>query len=513
ARPLDGPPEMPLALPRRGGKADAARTTKDLTEHVWAGVPITLKLVATDDAGQTAMSETKTLVMPARPFSNPLALAVIEQRRLLGLDANAKSHVLDLMDAITLRPEDTFDNMGHYLALMSARTRLKLASSDDQLRDEVAYLWDVALGIEEGDLSAAEKRLRQAQQALQDALKNGASDEEIDKAMKELREAMNDFLKEFAQRQQNQKSAQLPQDGKEIRQSDLQKMMDQIENLAKSGNRDKAQELLSQLENMMNNLQAGQPQQGQQGQQDSEMRQQMDKLGEIMRRQQEMMNETFRMDQAQRGQQQREQGEQDPFSEFDDQGQFGEQGQPPQDENGKPRNGNPQGGKSMTPEEFADALKQLQEGQGKLKGDLDRLQKSLEGMGLEPNKGFGQAGKSMDNAEQALGEGEGENAVGHQGKALEALRKGAKDMMQQMQAMQGDRGGSQQGGRQQDADRDPLGRPRATQGPDFGDSVKVPDEIDVQRARQILDAIRKRLGNALSPDIERSYLERLLDLK
>ncbi|MHA6685946.1 TIGR02302 family protein [Mesorhizobium sp. A556] len=502
ARPLYGPPEMPLALPRRGGKANAAKTIKDLTEHVWAGAPVTLKLVATDDAGQTAMSESKTLVMPARPFTNPLALAVIEQRRLLALDANAKQRVLDLMDAITLRPEDTFDNMTHYLAIISARTRLKLAVSDDQLRDEVGYLWQIALGIEEGDLSAAEKRLRQAQQALQDALKNGASDEEIDKAMKELREAMNDFLKEFAQRQQNQKSAQTQQGAKELRQSDLQKMMDQIENLAKSGNRDKAQELLSQLENMMNNLQAGRQQQP--GQQDSEMRRQMDKLGEIMRRQQEMMNETFRMDQARRGQQQREQGEQNPFGELDDQGQPGAQG--------KPQDGKPQEGKSMTPEEFAEALKQLQEGQGKLEGDLEKLKKGLEGMGLEPNEGFGQAGKSMDSAEQALGEGEGDNAVGHQGKALEALRDGARSMMKQMQAMQGDKGNSQ-GGAQRDGDRDPLGRPRATQGPDFGDSVKVPDEIDVQRARRILDAIRKRLGNALSPDIERSYLERLLELK
>jgi hypothetical protein len=119
----------------------------------------------------------------------------------------------------------------------------------------------------------------------------------------------------------------------------------------------------------------------------------------------------------------------------------------------------------------------------------------------------------MGRAEQSLGDGEGDNAVGHQGRALEALRKGAQDMMKQMQAMQGDEGGSQEGGRQQNADRDPLGRPRATQGPDFGDSVKVPDEIDVQRAREILEAIRKRLGNALSPDIERSYLERLLELK
>ncbi|RWN27936.1 TIGR02302 family protein [Mesorhizobium sp.] len=508
AHPLYGPPEMPLSLPRRGAKGNAAKTTRDLTEHVWAGGNINLTLVATDDAGHTATSETKTLVMPERPFSNPLARAVIEQRRVLALDANAKSRVLDLMDAITLRPEDTFDNMAHYLAIMSARTRLKIANSDDQLRDEVAYLWEIALGIEEGNLSEAERRLRQAQQALQDAIKNGASDEEIDKAMKELREAMNQFLQEFAQRaQQNPNAPQMQQNGQELRQSDIERMMDQIENLAKSGDRDSAQQLLSQLQDMMNNLQAGRQQQG--GQQNSEMRQQMDKLGEIMRRQQEMMNETFRMDQMQRGQQQRGQNRDEQLGENGEQGQMGEQGEPGPGEDRDPL-GRP---KPMTPEEFADALKQLQEGQGKLQGDLDQLRKGLEGMGLEPNEGFGDAGKSMGSAEQALGDSDGDQAVGHQGRALEALRKGAKDMMKQLQAMQGDEGEGERGGRQQDADRDPLGRPRSTEGPDDGSSVKVPDEIDVQRARQILEAIRKRLGNALSPDIERSYLERLLELK
>ncbi|RUZ13956.1 TIGR02302 family protein, partial [Mesorhizobium sp. M7A.F.Ca.CA.001.09.1.1] len=503
ARPLYGAPEMPLTLPRRGGKSNAARTSKDLTEHVWAGSGIKLTLVATDDAGHTASSETKTLLMPERPFANPLARAVIEQRRLLALDANAKPRVLDLMDAITLRPEDTFDNMSHYLAIMSARTRLKMADSDDQLRSEVSYLWEIALGIEEGNLSAAEKRLRQAQQALQDAIKNGASDAEIEKAMKELREAMNQFLQEFAERaKQNPNAPQMQQNGQELRQSDIDRMMDQIENLAKSGDRDKAQQLLSQLQDMMNNLQAGRQQQG--GQQDSEMRQQMDKLGEILRRQQEMMNDTFRMDQMQRGERQRGQNRDE---------QLGEGGQD-EDRPGVGEDRDPLARqKPMTPQEFADALKQLQQGQGQLQSDLEQLKKGLEGMGMEPNEGFGEAGKSMGNAEQALGEGEGDAAVGHQGRALEALRKGAKDMMKQMQAMQGDQGGGEEGGRQQNADRDPLGRPRASQGPDFGDSVKVPDEIDVQRARQILEAIRKRLGNALSPDIERSYLERLLELK
>jgi hypothetical protein len=132
-------------------------------------------------------------------------------------------------------------------------------------------------------------------------------------------------------------------------------------------------------------------------------------------------------------------------------------------------------------------------------------------MGIEPGEGFGEAGNAMGEAGQALGDADGERAVGEQGRALEAMRRGAQDMMDKMQqAMQGERGGSQEGGREQNADRDPLGRPRATNGPDFGNSVKVPDEIDVQRARRILEEIRRRLGNALSPELERDYLERLL---
>ena len=48
-------------------------------------------------------------------------MALIEQRRILALNANQQGHVLDLMDAITLRAEDTIDNLSHYLGVVSAR--------------------------------------------------------------------------------------------------------------------------------------------------------------------------------------------------------------------------------------------------------------------------------------------------------------------------------------------------------------------------------------------------------
>lgn len=505
ARPLYGPPEMPLSVPRRGGRDITMKATRDLTEHVWAGSRIKLTLSTVDDAGQEAKTETKTIVLPERPFTNPLARAVVELRKILSLDANQKRRVVDLIDAITLRPEDTFDNPSYYLGIMAGRTRLQLASTDDALRDVSDYLWNMALQVEDGDLSTAEKNLRQAQEALKQALRDGASDEEIDRLMKELRQAMNEFLREFAERAARDPNLaqQQPQPGQMLSQQDLERMMDQIENLAKSGNRQQAEELLSQLQDMMNNLQARRQQRPGEGGQESEMRQQMNKLGEIMRRQQEMMNETFRMDQMQRGEQQRGQNRQQQRGE---QGQQGQQGEGQQGQQGQ----------GMTPEEFAEALKQLQQGQGQLGDDLEALMKGLEGMGIQPGEGFGEAGEAMDQAEGALGDGDGGRATGEQGRALEALRKGAQDMMQQMQnAMQGDEGGSEEGGRREGFNQDPLGRyrPDRTNGPDDGSSVKVPDEIDMQRARQILEAIRKRLGNALSPELERSYLERLLKLE
>ena len=59
-------------------------------------------------------------------------------------------------------------------------------------------------------------------------------------------------------------------------------------------------------------------------------------------------------------------------------------------------------------------------------------------------------------------------------------------------------------------DTDPLGRP--LRGRDYGDdsTVRVPGEIDVQRARRILEELRKRFGEIARPQLELDYIERLL---
>jgi hypothetical protein len=74
-------------------------------------------------------------------------------------------------------------------------------------------------------------------------------------------------------------------------------------------------------------------------------------------------------------------------------------------------------------------------------------------------------------------------------------------------------GPGQPGNRQQgraDQGTDPLGRP--LRGREYGDdtTVKVPGEIDVQRARRILEELRRRYGESFRPQLELDYIERLL---
>ncbi len=494
AKPLYPPPDYRLDLPRRSAREAKGTTSRNLSEHPLSGKRVRITLVAKDAAGQEGRSLPVEMVLPARVFSEPLAAAVAEQRQVFALDKARMPYAIALSDALMIRPEETIANLTHYLLLQSAGVRMRLSKSDDQMRDAADYLWEIALGIEDGNLSLADRRLRDAQKALAEALERNASDEEVATLMQELRDAMQAYMEELARQaaKNGQQQENAMQQGKILRQQDLQRMLDQIETLARSGSREQAQQLLSELQRMMNNLQAGRPQQ--QGQQNDAMRQQMDKLGELMQRQQQLMEQTFKRDQALRDDLMRG----DLMPEDDQPGDDGS-GQPPEDGQ---RAGEPGQG-----------LKDLQAEQDALGRQLGDMQKALKGMGLDPGEGFADAGREMKGASESLGEGQGENAVGSQGRALEALRKGAQSMMNQMQAMgQGQGMGMPQAGRN---GRDPLGRDRPTSGAgsDFGGQTKVPEEIDIQRAREILEEIRRRLGTGSAPGFERDYLERLLGIR
>ena len=492
--PLFGPPDFALILPQARTRAGVAQTIKDLTDHPWAGAEVEMTLVARDEGGNVGKSEPFALRLPERIFTKPLARALVEQRRNLALDANARPLVLTALDALALAPEKFTPEAGTYLGLRGVYWSLVRAKTDDDLRDVAARLWSMAVQLEDGDISDAQANLRNAEEALRQALERGASDEELKALMDQLRAAMDRFMQAMAEQLKNsqQLSRPLGPNQRMLSQRDLQSMLDRLENLAKNGARDAAKQLLQQLQQMMENLQMASPDGN--GDDGDDMMSALDELGDMIRQQQELRDRTFRQGQDQRQQDQRQQGQQ--------RGQQSRPGQQPGQQQGN-------------------SLGELRQGQQALRDRLNQLLDELKSLGQ--NQGgqqdqdnldqLGRAGEAMGQAENNLAQGNPDNAVDAQGRALDALRKGAQSLAQAMQQGQG-QGPQGRVGRlgqsRADQDTDPLGRPMRSR--DYGDDagVKVPDKIDAQRARRIIEELRKRFGDMGRPQDELDYIERLL---
>jgi uncharacterized protein (TIGR02302 family) len=462
-----------------------------------------MTLVARDEAGNDGRSEATELQLPQRIFVKPVARALIEQRRILALDADAKPLVLTALDALTIAPERFTPEAPVYLGLRAIYFDLAHASSDDQLREVVARMWDMAVQLEDGNVSQAELALRQAQDDLRQALERGASDEELKKLMDQLRAAMDKYLQALAEEMRKnpqQLARPLDRNTRMLTQRDLKSMLDRLENLARSGNKDAARQLLEELQSMLENLQMARPgAQGEEG--DDDMMSALDELGDMIRKQQQLRDKTFKQGQDMRRDRQRQpggqgqqqlgdlrqdqQGLRDRLNKLLDQLRQHGLGNPGQNQQGQDQQGQDQQG-------------QDQQGQGK--NEMGQL---------------GDAGEAMGEAEGELGQGDADSAVDSQGRALEAMRKGAQGLAQQMQQNgmgmgQGPGQPGRNGRARAQQDTDPLGRP--IRGREYGDdvTVKVPGEIDAQRARRILEELRKRFGESSRPQLELDYIERLL---
>ncbi|MGB0087341.1 MAG: TIGR02302 family protein [Rhodomicrobiaceae bacterium] len=503
-RPADGkrlgePPTIPLSLPRANTKKGEGQTYRDLTSHFWAGLPVTVTLEARDQAGQTGRSEAYEFTLPERSFHNPLAKALIEQRKKLVDRPDLKGRVARALDALTIAPELFIQDKSIYLGIRSAYWRITGNTDIPSLESAANLLWQIAVHIEDGNLSDAERRLRSAQEDLMRALEQGASDEELKRLMNELRTALNEFLENLRQQaQQNPEfdpNSQFSSD-RVVTSQDLERMLKRIEDLAKTGARDAARQMLSELRDLLENARPGNQAGNRQAQ---EMMQALDGLSDLISKQQQLLDETYRSQQGEPGQmdQDSQQG----------QGQQG-QGQEGQGQQGKGQQGKGQQGQGQQGQNSP--FPGLQQRQGNLQGQLKQLLDKLRSMGAQPPDQFDGAGQAMGKAGDALGQAKPGQATEQQTLALDKLRQGAKSLAEQMMRGRGQAGrmGRAPGG---NGDRDPLGRPLPTQGLDDGDSVKVPEEADVQRARQILEELRKRLGERQRPPSELDYIERLID--
>ena len=493
---------LPLVRPASQPPKIETGFFQDLTAHPLAGLPVELRLEAVDAAGQTGESAPLQIVLPAREFHHPLARAVIEQRRRLVAEPDRFEEVAAELAGLGDTRTAQELPVAVPLTLRAAAARLAMNQGDASARRSVVdLLWELALFIEDGALSVAERKLRDLLVALRQALERGASDQELERLMQELQQAMDEFLAELTRQAMQQGQDQQaqdglrPDDGRSVDRRDLQQMLDQARELMRSGARDAAREMLAQLQEMLENLRAGQQQA-----QPSPGEQNLSDLQKMIQLQQQLLERSFQMDRQQRqdGQQQGQpqQG----------QAQRGQQ----QPQHGQ-RQGQPQQGQGQQ-----DSPGQAAGGQEALRRALGELMRRMGESGMEIPRAMGQAEMQMRGARESLQQGEPGMAADAQAQAVDAMQRAGQAMMQQLEeqmARQQGQGPGQAGQPRPSAQRgrDPLGRSMRNNGGMDTRGVEIPEQGDLSRARDVLDELHRRSGDRTRAPLELDYYRRLLD--
>ncbi|MEM8934975.1 MAG: DUF4175 family protein [Pseudomonadota bacterium] len=425
----------------------------NLQEDPWAGLSVIARVAVEDGAGQTSATEEASVTLPERAFFNPLARAVVEQRRELSVAGSQWPRVGRSFDAMTFAPETFFvDTPTDYLMLRTAFWRV-MRQDGEGFDDAIDEFWPLALQLEDKALAFAKQRLDAAAEALREALERGADDDEIARLVEALRQAKDDYLQALAQSGVRDQS-DMSQNAQRLDQSDLDDMLDAIRDLSESGADNAARQMLSELENFLNNLRMTQGGGGGGGSGPSQGGA-AGEAGELIGRQRELADETF---ESQR---------------------------------------NP----DANPDALADR-------EGALGQDLESLIDELrDNPGADPN---GQAARAMERArddmqeaENALRAGDPNGAQSAMDEAIANMREGAEALAREQLRQARDASGNETQGA-----FDPLGRPI---GNASNSDVTVPGDSDISRTRGVIRELRRRLGEPGRSEDEIDYLERLLE--
>ncbi len=466
ASPLEIEPTAPplrldLAVPADRPRAARATGRHDLADDDLAGQPARLVPHVEDAAGQVGTGEAVIVTLPERVFQKPVARALIDWRRQISEAPRLGPEVAERLRQVEGDPDLYGGDERVALALALARRDLMGERFDRaEVRD---LLWNAAVRIEDGGLGAAEQQLDQARRELEKALTEGATPDQLARLINRFEAAMARWLDALGQRGVEPGS---PADGTTVDENELAAMLDTLRGLAEAGDRDGLRRRLEELSRLLSDLGQAHPGGG-----DTTAAKAMTALRDLARRQQTLLDDSFRRTPPRDGR------ERQPFG--------------GDDESSPPRPARPSAADRTEGHRAAQAQRALLDA-------LRRLGKDLP----EPPPSLGDAADAMDDAAGRLGEGDWPLAAERQGDALRLLRDGAGELLERMAAARGKSGGM--------VGRDPFGR--MLQGTAHGDdgSTRVPGQSDIRRARQILDELRRRAGDPRRSEPELDYLRRLL---
>lgn len=503
----------------------------DLTKHKWAGKKVQGRLLAIDGKRQIGSTALYDFVVPDKIFVEPLAKAVAEQRQLMlagtgdyaSYPKPQKTKPEDkplfavdrpdmtinrapkdvqrtalLIEAITDKPIGIFEDPSIYMGLRNIYRRLQTARAADELGGIPEDLWAIAMRAEFGRLGNALEDMQRASRALNNAMARRAPQREVNALFDRYNEAVDRYM-EFLMLEAAKNAQEQTADGEggggeaDFNTDEIQELLDAIEEANRMGDTVAARKALAKLAQLLENMKiqlaqgGGGSGSGVGGSMSEELKEALEDLNDILGEQRRLRDETQDAGRA----------EADKWNE-----------QQEADNN--------QGGDQPPSNALADQ-------QGQIADMLDKLADAASGQGGAGQDGEGEKGgigsgdikqaledakDAMGRSEQALEDGEFYSAGRAQSDAIDALRKAGEGLLEQeaerLKAELGEEGSQNGLGK-----ADPFGREN---GESMGEGdTNIPEKSDQQRARELLEELRRRSGERERGETEREYLERLLE--
>lgn len=491
--------EVPVTLPPFAPKDVQQTSLNDLTALPWAGMRVSVQLVATDVAGLTGASEVFEVTLPERVFTHPVARELARVRKGLFVDPpQAVPVALEAVSKILTAPASFGADPLVHLALSTTRFRLAEETPAEAAQSTPELLWNSAVRIEDGNVAVAEQRLRAAEEALRKAIESGASQEEVDRLVSELQQAVEEYQSALNENGNQQSSFSAKEDNAQ-RSADIAQLAEQLRQLSQMGSDDDAKkafaELQAELDDLRNNS-AGNQQNSQQAQMAEKM---LEDMRAIAKKQSDLLDKNFKESQQQQQQAQAQQRQ--------------NQSQQRGNQAANPQQGNQGNNPQQSQEGDANASKQAAASQESIRQELEALMQQMQEMTGQSAEGLEDAQAAMKQAEGALRAGSWKQGVDQQGKALSSLEQGMSEAARQMAEALFEEG---LGGLAQLEMGKIRYKQQGGQGRSGGDEVEggVPRDPDTegmaQRVRTILEEIRNRASDRTRPAMEQDYLRRLM---
>lgn len=542
-----------ITLPSsRQTDVESAKASLDLSKTRYAGRKVIGRLIATDGAGQTGVSKASWFTVPDKIFVEPLAKAIAEQRTLVmaGLDetyapeptpqwkpsdgfwneyeprlhwdrapAPIKRATL-LIEAVTDEPAGLFKDPAVYMGLRHARSQMRHAESEAELKGLPEDLWSIALRAEFGVLGSALEEMQEAEAALREGMARRAAKREVDTLFDRYNLAVEAYTEEL--RRKAQEEGNVSEGGGQGGQSmgsvdEIQELLKAIEEANAAGDTEGARLALARLAELLENMQIQLAQGGSgsgdgspsSGDMSEEEKKQLEDLADLTGKQRDLQDET---EQAERNDQSEE--ELDPQELARRQAELRDlldrlgdtlpaEGEGPDGEGSDTQEGAADEGSQDNPDGNEDGEREGQN-PGQNQGQSGGGTGDDEGAGTgelreQFSQGIGSAEQAMRQSEDALKQGDLAGAGEAQKEAIQALRDAGEALAEAvLKQGEGDEGD------------DPLGR--SDDGFDNGnDKADIDDRDNATRSRDLLEELRRRAAEQQREAEERQYLERLLE--